>query len=344
MNWSQFEGPAALRCTAGVAIPLVAGLRLGQPSVSAFGAVGAVSVGFGSFQGAYRSRAAVMLCGGRGMALSIFVGSLAGRPTPARSRRQPRGAFGSGLLVALGPAASFVGLQSVVAVLIAGGFPSDAGDARCARRRRPRRRPRADAAGRDDLAAAAVPGRAARACRSSTAAWRATPRRIPPGSAAPPEPHTFAATRSRRSPIRSRSRRPARRWCSSRCSTKRSGSAPAWPRSRRSSGGWRARDPACARSLPNSAAARWPRSPPRSRADASRANRTPDLGAARGLRRASCRRRRRVDALLGQFRAAWRIAGCDGRDADDAGVARRGSRRCALVRRSATRSRRCART
>jgi len=65
MDWSQFEGPAALRCTVGVAIPLVAGLVFRQPSISAFGAVGAMSVGFGSFQGAYRTRAAIMVFAAR---------------------------------------------------------------------------------------------------------------------------------------------------------------------------------------------------------------------------------------------------------------------------------------
>jgi len=78
IDWSQYEGMAALRCTVGVAIPLLIGLVLRQPSVSAFGAVGAVSVGFGSFQGAYRSRAALMLAAAAAMAISIFAGSLAG--------------------------------------------------------------------------------------------------------------------------------------------------------------------------------------------------------------------------------------------------------------------------
>ncbi|HMF61051.1 MAG TPA: hypothetical protein VK595_11810, partial [Vicinamibacterales bacterium] len=78
IDWSQFEGTAALRCTVGVAVPLVAGLAIGQPAIGVFGAIGAVSVGFGSFQGAYRSRAAVMLFAAAGMALSVFFGSLAG--------------------------------------------------------------------------------------------------------------------------------------------------------------------------------------------------------------------------------------------------------------------------
>src|SRR5512133_2493984 len=78
-DWSQFEPLAALRCTCGVAIPLVLGVASGWPSVGVFGAVGAVSVGFGSFQGVYRSRAAVMLWAAAGMAVSIVLGSLAGQ-------------------------------------------------------------------------------------------------------------------------------------------------------------------------------------------------------------------------------------------------------------------------
>ena len=132
IDWSQFEGMAALRCTVGVAIPLVIGLVLRQPSLSAFGAVGAVSVGFGSFQGAYRSRAALMLTAAAAMAVSIFIGALAGHSNVATVVIASATAFISGLLVAVGPAAAFVGLQSCVAVLIAAGFPSDVAGAAAA--------------------------------------------------------------------------------------------------------------------------------------------------------------------------------------------------------------------
>ncbi|HMC75839.1 MAG TPA: FUSC family protein [Vicinamibacterales bacterium] len=125
-DWSQFEGVAALRCTAGVAIPLFVGLLLREPSVGAFGAIGAVSVGFGSFQGAYRSRAAVMNYAAVAMALALFAGSLAGRSDTAAILAAIVVAFASGLLVAVGPAAAFVALQAAIAVLIAGGFPADA--------------------------------------------------------------------------------------------------------------------------------------------------------------------------------------------------------------------------
>jgi uncharacterized membrane protein YccC len=123
IDWSQFEGIAALRCTLGVAIPLLLGLLLRRPTVSAFGAIGAVSVGFGSFQGAYRSRAMVMLSAAAGMAVALFIGSLAGHSTIAAVATAGVTAFASGILIAIGPAAAFVGLQSSVAALIAAGFP-----------------------------------------------------------------------------------------------------------------------------------------------------------------------------------------------------------------------------
>lgn len=195
VDWSQFEGPAALRCTLGVAIPLLLGLAIHQPVIGAFGAIGAVSVGFGSFQGAYRSRAAVMLFAAAGMALSVFVGSLAGHLDGAAIAIAAAWGFGGGLMVALGPSATFVGLQSIVAVLIAGGFPTDLESAggRAALvfgggliqtllvvMIWPLRRFRAE---RESLAAAF----------RSLAAYAAA---IPQGIDAAPEPHTFAATAS----------------------------------------------------------------------------------------------------------------------------------------------------
>jgi uncharacterized membrane protein YccC len=107
----------------------VLGVASGWPSVGVFGAVGAVSVGFGSFQGAYRSRAAVMLWAAAGMAFSIVLGSLAGQSGIAATIVAALWGFASGWLVALGPAASFVGLQSAIAAILAQGFtatPSEA--------------------------------------------------------------------------------------------------------------------------------------------------------------------------------------------------------------------------
>lgn len=66
-----------------------------------------------------------MVYAAAGMAISVFVGSLAGHSDAAAVLTATVAAFVSGLSVALGPSAAFVGLQCVVAVLVAGGFPTD---------------------------------------------------------------------------------------------------------------------------------------------------------------------------------------------------------------------------
>jgi uncharacterized membrane protein YccC len=122
---SRFDGLAALRCTAGVAVPLILGAAWGSPTTAVFGTVGAFGVGFGSFQGAYRSQAIPMLLAAVDMAVSVLVGSLAGHAALPAFVFVGLWGFGGGLLVALGQSASFVGLQSIVAAVIAAGFPSD---------------------------------------------------------------------------------------------------------------------------------------------------------------------------------------------------------------------------
>jgi hypothetical protein len=125
VDWSQVEVLGALRCTVGVAVPLLVGLLSNHPTITAFGAVGAVSVGFGSFQGAYRSQATGMVLASLAMAIAVFVGSIAGASNVAVTVVTTLVALGGGLLIALGPAGAFIGLQAMVAVVIAGGFASD---------------------------------------------------------------------------------------------------------------------------------------------------------------------------------------------------------------------------
>jgi uncharacterized membrane protein YccC len=122
---TRVEPIAALRCAIGVAVPLVTATALGQPGAAVFIAVGAVSVGFGSFQGAYRSRATVMLLASVAMALSIFAGSHTGSTPLLAVGAAAVWSFAAGLLVVFGPAGAFVGLQSTVAVLLAGAYPAD---------------------------------------------------------------------------------------------------------------------------------------------------------------------------------------------------------------------------
>jgi uncharacterized membrane protein YccC len=125
VEWANAEPAAALRCALGVGVALGSALLFKQPAAGVFLAVGAVSAGFGSFQGAYRSRAAIMLFAAGGMAFSLFVGSLAGRSTTLDVIIVALWGLGAGLLVSLGPAASFISLQSVVAVLVATAYPAD---------------------------------------------------------------------------------------------------------------------------------------------------------------------------------------------------------------------------
>lgn len=195
VDWSKFETLAALRCTVGVAAPLLVGLAIDQMVVGVFGAVGAVGVGFGSFQGAYRGRAAVMLLATAGMAFSVLVGSLAGHSTALTIAVAALWAFAGGLLVAIGQGASFVGLQSIVAVLIAGGFPSDLGVAlgRAAL-------VLAGGLGQTFLVVMIWPLRRFPVERRNLAAIYRTlasyASTIHDRKAAPPEPHTFAGTPS----------------------------------------------------------------------------------------------------------------------------------------------------
>jgi uncharacterized membrane protein YccC len=123
------EPLAALRCTVGVGVPLTMALLAGQPVSGMFIAIGAVSAGFGSFQGVYRSRAATMLLSTAGMAFSLLVGSLAGYSTIAAATVAAVWGFAAGMFVALGPAAAFVALQSTVAVLVAAAYATSLGDA-----------------------------------------------------------------------------------------------------------------------------------------------------------------------------------------------------------------------
>ena len=123
-NWSQFEPGAAFRCTIGVAVPLVVATAFHLPSVAAFGAIGAISVGFGSFLGTERGSAVVMVGASLAMGAAIVAGALVADSTIAAIGVAVTTAFIGGFLIVFGVAASFIGLQVTIAVLIASGLPS----------------------------------------------------------------------------------------------------------------------------------------------------------------------------------------------------------------------------
>ena len=71
----ELDRRVASRCTVGVALPLALALSAGRPLAGVSAAIGALSVGFASRQGVYRTRAAAMLLTASAMALSAFAGS-----------------------------------------------------------------------------------------------------------------------------------------------------------------------------------------------------------------------------------------------------------------------------
>jgi uncharacterized membrane protein YccC len=125
----QVQPLRGLRLALGVAIPLVAGIATGHATLGAFGAGGALGVGFGAFLGVYRTQAATMSAAAVALSLSLLAGSLAG-PSPAMTTALVLlWTFGAGLLGVFGASAYFVGLQSVLNLLIGSGLPLGEHDA-----------------------------------------------------------------------------------------------------------------------------------------------------------------------------------------------------------------------
>jgi hypothetical protein len=125
MDWAQFDPLGGLRGMIAVALPLGLGLALHQTQAGAIVAGGALSLGLGSFDRRSRKSLSVMILASFWMGLSALVGTLAGNGELAASVTAGLWGFGGGLLVAAETDLWFIGLKGVVALLIAGGFPSD---------------------------------------------------------------------------------------------------------------------------------------------------------------------------------------------------------------------------
>lgn len=74
---SAIELGFTLRCTIGVAIPLVIAIAARHPSAGFAPAIGALICGFTSLQGIYRSRIATVLAVAAGVGIASFIGALA---------------------------------------------------------------------------------------------------------------------------------------------------------------------------------------------------------------------------------------------------------------------------
>jgi uncharacterized membrane protein YccC len=115
---SKIALDVAARGTIGVAIPLIGAQLLGYPVDGVTASIGALSGGFASFQGTYRSRAGAVLAASAGMALSAFVGATIGHVIGIDMAVTALWGFAAGLLVCLGPTATVSGVQSVVGLVV----------------------------------------------------------------------------------------------------------------------------------------------------------------------------------------------------------------------------------
>lgn len=114
LDRTRLAAVPGVRATLGLALPLAIGIAVGHVLWGVAAAIGAISGGFASLQGTYRSRAWIVVAATAGMALSAFVGSSAGHLLGAGIALTAVWGFAAGMLVAFGPAAGIVGLQSVV--------------------------------------------------------------------------------------------------------------------------------------------------------------------------------------------------------------------------------------
>ena len=115
---SALEPGYALRCTAGVAIPLVLAALLGHPALGVAAAIGAFITGFTSLQGVYRTRLRAILIAAGGMAVTGFIGALAAHSTAGLVAATLVAGYLCGTIAQLGPAAATVTLNSFVAFVL----------------------------------------------------------------------------------------------------------------------------------------------------------------------------------------------------------------------------------
>jgi uncharacterized membrane protein YccC len=115
---SALEPGYALRCTIGVAIPLVIAALLGKPSLGVAAAIGAFITGFTSLQGIYRTRLIAILSAALGMAVTSFIGALAAHSTVEIIAATAVAGYACGTIGQLGPAAATVALNSLVAFVL----------------------------------------------------------------------------------------------------------------------------------------------------------------------------------------------------------------------------------
>jgi len=123
-DWTQFYWRVPLMCLLAIASCLGIGLTVGHPGAGLIAAGGAMTVGFGAMQSIDGSRFVPMIGASVGMAVSTFIGMVAGHRNFVLVLICALWGFGYGLLTTRAAGVSWVGQQSVVYLVVASAFPS----------------------------------------------------------------------------------------------------------------------------------------------------------------------------------------------------------------------------
>ena len=119
----------ALRNSIGVAVPLAAGVLMGNASGGLVAATGALNVAFSDGSDPYRYRARRMLYAGCFVALAVFAGRLCGHDHMLAILLAAVCAFAAGMLVAVGQTAADIGTITLVTLVVFSAQPASAGKA-----------------------------------------------------------------------------------------------------------------------------------------------------------------------------------------------------------------------
>ncbi len=126
---SELRPVTAAKASAGVIIPLAAGIAVGQPLIGATASFGAQSVGIPLITAGPRIPARTMLATSVCMGAATFVGSVSGLVPVVHLLVLAAVGFVAGLLVAAGRGATQVGVNAMVALLVFGRLTADPGTA-----------------------------------------------------------------------------------------------------------------------------------------------------------------------------------------------------------------------
>jgi uncharacterized membrane protein YccC len=125
LNWSGIEIRFAVRCTVGIAIPLIVASLAGAPLAGASAAYGALVTGLASRQGVYRTRVGAMLLAGAVLSLSGFAGALTGSSPALNIALLAVWTLVFGVVASLGRAGTVVAINGCVAYVLFSNAPYD---------------------------------------------------------------------------------------------------------------------------------------------------------------------------------------------------------------------------